>query len=290
MSSTGKIFIDSSTPQCAAADLNGFKNENNNLIEGSGQTLSTSDNEQTHKAVSHYSVAGDFYACGGAANAITLAAPGSRINNPTVTDRVKYRFTATNTNTAATTVSVGGEAVKNLYLNGSALAGGEIVSGKEYEIIWNSSSSRYDIYRGGDNIIMSSGTWTPELWDSTLATDPTPPTYAYQNGEYTRFGDIVTVTCGISVTTLGGLTTTEQAFIGGLPFASRPASNAVHTFVVGRATSLNITAGTCVTGRVVPTSAYAELNLWDATTGTSNLLVSEFSAGGTIDFSVTYLI
>ena len=38
MASTTKTWTNNSAPACEDVDLNGFKDENNNLIEGSGQT------------------------------------------------------------------------------------------------------------------------------------------------------------------------------------------------------------------------------------------------------------
>ena len=44
MSASIKIWTNNQAPSVEDADLNGFKLENNNLISGSGQSLSTADN------------------------------------------------------------------------------------------------------------------------------------------------------------------------------------------------------------------------------------------------------
>lgn len=146
---------------------------------------------------------------------------------------------------------------------------------------------------GGTDLLdtYEEGTWTPELWDATLATDPTPPTYAIQVGTYTRVGDMVHIQGQIVISSLGGLTAGDQISIGALPFTSENVSSSRSGISVHAATSLNLpAANTSIAGRILENTTYVDLQLWDATGGTTSLLVSEFGASGDIVFSATYKV
>jgi len=68
MAATAKTWLNNNPPTCEDDDLNGFKNENNNAIVGSGQSLNTGDLQQTHKAMAVFASVGNFYADSGAAD------------------------------------------------------------------------------------------------------------------------------------------------------------------------------------------------------------------------------
>lgn len=68
----------------------------------------------------------------GTANAITIA-PSPAIT--TYKAGAVFRFKATNTNTAATTISNSGLTARAVQINGSALIGGEIINGASYEVL-----------------------------------------------------------------------------------------------------------------------------------------------------------
>lgn len=114
MAGSVKTWLNNNPPQCEDADLNGFKNENNNLIVGSGQILDDANHQQTHKAVSHYAAGGDFYTDSGAANAYVLSAGGSRTAPPGYFTGMRVRFVAGVANTGASTVNVASLGVKNI--------------------------------------------------------------------------------------------------------------------------------------------------------------------------------
>jgi len=134
------------------------------------------------------------------------------------------------------------------------------------------------------------GTWTPELWDDTLATEGTPPTYTVQVGTYTRVGDMVHVQGALTVSALGGLTTTETARIGALPFTSENVANSYPAANISNAAGLNLASAVGVTGRILSNVNYINLKQFNAVTGTGNLLISEFSATGDVSFSATYKV
>jgi hypothetical protein len=155
MAASTKTWVNNSTPQCEDDDLNGFKLENNNLIAGSGQTLSTLDNQQTHKAVSHYAAAGDFYTAGGTANAITLAVQGAQVAPPVYEDGMRFRCRILSSNTAATTLTPPSLAAKNVFYDGAALSGGELVAGEDAEFIYDEGNDRFnaDLTLTGSGVI-----------------------------------------------------------------------------------------------------------------------------------------
>ncbi len=134
MAATTKIWSNGLAPTCEDVDLNGFKDENNNLIVGSGQALNTGDNQQTHKAVAHYAATGDFYVDSGAADAYVLSVTGVQVAPPTYATGMRIRFEAGNSNTGASTVNVAGLGVKAIKDSaGDALTANSLQAGFNYE-------------------------------------------------------------------------------------------------------------------------------------------------------------
>jgi len=116
-------------------------------------------------------------------------------------------------------------------------------------------------------------------------------TYTTQAGSYNRIGKIVVLSGRLAVNSLGTLGTGEGATIGGLPFnsTSSPASIAFGGSI-GAGASLAIPAGEALSLRLGPNSNAILINKWDLATGTSQLSVAEYSAGGLIDFTITYFV
>lgn len=143
MSATSKVFVNGSTPQCEDDDLNGFKNENTNLISGAGITPSTADNQQTHKAVAVFAGRGDYYLDSGTGTAYVLTAVGSQESPPTYEDGQRIRFIATSDSTGAATINVDGGGIVDLYLDGSPIVANTILNGDLIEAYHG--SSRFNI-------------------------------------------------------------------------------------------------------------------------------------------------
>lgn len=137
MAATTKTWADNEAPSCNAVDLNGFKNENNSLIESSGQSLNAGDNQQTAKAVSQYATDGNSFTDSGSANAYILSGVGARVNPPAYTLGMEIRFTPQNANTGASTLNVGGLGAQSIKLDGIDMAPGYLVAGIEYRAIYN---------------------------------------------------------------------------------------------------------------------------------------------------------
>ena len=128
------------------------------------------------------------------------------------------------------------------------------------------------------------GTFTPVLWD-TSNSDAEGQTYGNQQGTYTRIGDMVFYNIRLTVSSIGTLTGGNQARIGGLPFNAET-SNGRWGATAFEGTGLAIGAGDVVTAEVV--TDYMQLFKWSATTGTSNLTITEVSGDGEINISGQY--
>lgn len=79
---------------------------------------------------------------GGTANAQTITTSDS---HAALGDIPMLVFEAGATNTAACTLAVDGLTAKNIQLHGTNLAGGEIVSGQTYAVVYNSTNDKFDL-------------------------------------------------------------------------------------------------------------------------------------------------
>lgn len=122
MAGSVKNWVDNNPPTCAADDLNGFKEENNNLIESADLVLDDSDNDQTSNAVAAYAAGGNYYTCGGVADAYTLTEVGSRLPIEALQDGMFFKFKVNITNTGASTLNINSLGAKDVVdINNNAL-------------------------------------------------------------------------------------------------------------------------------------------------------------------------
>jgi len=124
-----------------------------------------------------------------------------------------------------------------------------------------------------------SGTWTPTIVDDSRS-DAEGQTYTTQYGTYNVIGQYAHISFYLKVNSLGTLTTSQQAKISGLPFSAWGGLEFGHV-TISKANSLAITTGTSLSG-LIDTFPQIDLYKWYNSTGSSNLLISEFSAGGEI--------
>ena len=117
----------------------------------------------------------------------------------------------------------------------------------------------------------------PTLLDDSL-NDSESQTYISREGSYTRVGDIVFFTIEIEMLSLGLLTTSHGAKIGGLP-VSAVGNSAIS---VGFANNLAITAGYSVQAYVQTGSQYIVLQLTDTAAGYTPLTIAQLSDDGVI--------
>lgn len=137
----------------------------------------------------------------------------------------------------------------------------------------------------GDAPFYEEEPWTPVLTDGTNS----DATYSIQEGFYTKIGDRVLFDGRIVISSLG--TISGNLFIEGLPYNSASGGlNVVGGMSITRAAGLAITSGTSVCGYVNGNSDRIVLQNFDATTGTTALQASEFSATGDILFHGAYFL
>lgn len=148
MAGSTKVWVNGSAPQCEDDDLNGFKNENNNLILHSGQALNTADNDQTSKAASVFAAGADFYTDSGSGTAYVLTAVGLKPAPPNYFDGMRIRFIPDTTNSGGSgaTVKVGALAAVSLRaLDGAVLDDGMIVVGVPVEGYYVSATGFFNL-------------------------------------------------------------------------------------------------------------------------------------------------
>ena len=128
-----------------ATEWNQLPSEVQNLIESTGQTLSSGDVQQAVKSVSTYSTVGDFYTGAGSVNAYTATVVSPRVAPDTLVDGMGIRWVAPSTNTTASTLNAFGSGVVNIRLVGgvTAIAAGDIVIGQEVETVYRTSPSAH---------------------------------------------------------------------------------------------------------------------------------------------------
>lgn len=123
------------------------------------------------------------------------------------------------------------------------------------------------------------GTWTPVLTDGS-----TNAAMNIQDGRYTKIGDLVTIQCRARTSSL--LSVSGNLTMSGLPFTA--SSNSGAGISVVYAEGIAITAGHTVSGII--SSADISLYLFDATTGSTRMQGTEWSADGELYFIGQYRV
>ena len=131
------------------------------------------------------------------------------------------------------------------------------------------------------------GAWTVEIGDDNLDGCGETQVYDVQVGRYTNIGNRIFFSFRVRITNLGGLTTSEGARIVGLPFTAAGGGGR-HGIAIGSASSFAIADGASVSGTIEESSSVIQLNLSDTTAGTTQLLISELSAGGLFEMCGNY--
>jgi microcystin-dependent protein len=127
-----------------AIEWNEVPSELQNVIEKTGQTLSTLDLDQMGKAIAVYASGGDFYTDSGIADAYVLSAVGSKQTPPAYFNGMKVRFLPANTNTGPATVNAGTLGVKSLVrTDGAVLVAGDMQAGVPYSFQYDTVSGKF---------------------------------------------------------------------------------------------------------------------------------------------------
>ena len=131
------------------------------------------------------------------------------------------------------------------------------------------------------------GTFTPVL--SHGATAAGSPAYSTQVGRYTKIGNRVYYNGTLTTSAITGLTTSNAAYILGLPFSSVNTSGGIGSGVIGESYGLAITAGDAATVKNNPGTNYLRMMIWTAVTGaSSSLTIANWSADGSVAFAGFY--
>lgn len=133
--------------QYTAAAATTIIDETNNVITSSGQTASEATKDQMAKALANYASHGDMFVedAGSAANAYILDGAGSQKNPTALVNGMRVRFEVVNASTGASTANVGSLGAKNIFRNGAALSGGELVAGLIADLIYDSTNDRWNL-------------------------------------------------------------------------------------------------------------------------------------------------
>ncbi len=126
------------------------------------------------------------------------------------------------------------------------------------------------------------GTFNAQVTDSS-----TPANNAVMGAftcRYTKIGRLVHVQGNVSTSSVAGLSGTIR--IGGLPFVA----GAQSAGSIGFSSGLNTTAGYSATLVVNSGTSYMGVQIWDVTTGTTAMFISEWSDDGNIALSLTYTV
>lgn len=126
------------------------------------------------------------------------------------------------------------------------------------------------------------GTFSPDLSDGTNSDATLGAVY----GRYTRIGNLVRINIRMVTSALNSVSGALR--IINLPFTSDSTSGVKHSITCSRAAGLAITASMNLGGDVEEGVTYMLITLWDATTGTTQITDTEWSADGDAFFTGTY--
>jgi len=142
-----------------AGQWNQVPSELQNVIEGTGQTLTNADLNQVGKGVADYVANSNFYTDSGVADAYVLTSIGSKQSLTAYVDGMAVEFLPGNTNTGASTINVATLGLKTI----TGAAAGDIVSGLRIVLKFRSGADDFVIDGGGDvveevnNVITGTG-------------------------------------------------------------------------------------------------------------------------------------
>ncbi len=132
------------------------------------------------------------------------------------------------------------------------------------------------------------GVFTPQLGDQNLNGTGECQAYTTQVGLYTKVGRVVTFTIRLTMSSVGSLAT--RLNILGLPFVSNATTFADTGVAVGLVNNAAITAGYSVSGVIFKGTSHIQLELSDATTGTTVLAPAELSDDGLLILGGSYFV
>jgi hypothetical protein len=128
------------------------------------------------------------------------------------------------------------------------------------------------------------GTWTPLISDGTNNATNIPQV----GGCYTKVGRLVTLTGTVATSSLGSVSGNIR--LTGFPFATPTQFYAQSAGAVTGTSGLAILPGQSLSLLMDRTSAFAYIQISDATTGNSMMTATQWSADGGMTFSISYVV
>lgn len=136
-----------------------------------------------------------------------------------------------------------------------------------------------------------SGTWLPVVCDNDLSSGEGQTAQTQSDNTYIRITDkLCFISCQISMASLGTLTTTHAVQITGLPFTANNLAGQQCVFEVADYSGLSITAGVSLKAYAVANTKTIRLVMHDGAAASSDFLLSNLTASGTLKFSGMYQI
>lgn len=147
-----------------AEEFNSHKNELQDFVAESGQTLALATTDQLRKAVSVFGRSLYMEDASGTPNVLTLARPNGLTDVPVYYDGMTIVFSTVNANTGATTVTVNGLASKKVRtITDVDISSGTIQANKLCFLVYDSSldsgAGAFVIYTPTDSMIGVNQTW-----------------------------------------------------------------------------------------------------------------------------------
>lgn len=253
---TASIASDGQTTPTADLKMGAFKHKN---VGNAGSRISTNANYASAADVQDGTIT--YLTAVAGTNTVTASAP---LGLAAYVTGQRFVFIPAATNSGATTLSINSIGAKNVFYNGAASTGSDLMIGQAVEVEYDGTQFQIMANAGFGGQIKfpatqnpssnvntlddyEEGTWTPAIKFGALAVGIT---YSQQLGTYTKVGNLVTAMFYVTLTSKGS--SNGSATVTGLPF-----------------TSDNTMLGN--TGSVY----------WSAMTGTYVALVTQLSNGST---------
>ena len=128
------------------------------------------------------------------------------------------------------------------------------------------------------------GTWIPTLLDAPTGN---AAGYAAQVGQYTRIGTQVWLSWTVQTNSISGMTGGNTAVVAGMPFTPRSTSNLTQVGVA-IVQGANLGNDSAVVLQAVAGTPAMNTHIYDATSGTTEVTVTEFGASATMRASISY--
>jgi len=164
--------------QYTSSEFNATNDDLKNAVTATAQTLGSGDPRQISKSMSNYTALGDFYNDTGTSNAYVLNVVAPKDGPTSLENGLRARFIAANSNTTASVITVAGFGGKDLkkYGGGVDLEAGDIIAGRNYEVVYVSSTDDFELVTIESPIVAESIPLFMTVVDMEIMPNATNPT------------------------------------------------------------------------------------------------------------------